>query len=131
MNIKNNDIQSNYKINLGGYTHSGKTAFYNRIFNNKFDPNTPTTARMAFSLKNRRISNISLSFYIWDSIRWASKYDSTVKNFLNESKGILLLFALNARQSFLSLDQCLNIIKGMNMNLLNVPILLLGTHADL
>ena len=94
MDIKNNDIRSRYKIYLGGDTYSGKTSFISRIIDNKFDLNTTSTVCSSYSPKDRRINNVSLSFDIWDSIRWDLRYEKLIKCLLKDSDGILLLFAL-------------------------------------
>ena len=120
-----------YKIILGGDSYSGKTTFLENILGNKsFMPGNSTYSIEYFNIE-RKIGNFLISFQIFDTPRWGEKYSYIINNYIIGSDGIFLLFALNKRKSFLSLNYCYEMINDVGINLLNVPILLLGNKEDL
>ena len=106
-----------FKINLGGDTNSGKTTFLDRIIFKSYKEGNLTTLSSTFFEIHKKVNNKLITFDVWDSVRWAGSFDSLVKNLLKGSKGILLLFALNVKNSFLSLDRCIDIINETDIDL--------------
>ena len=129
--INGKPYKFNFKINLGGDSHSGKTTFMDRIISKSYKEDISSTISGSFFTIRRKINKNIIEFDLWDSVGWAGSRDSLAKLFLKGTKGILLLFALNVRNSFLSLERCFDMINEVNINLQKVPILLLGTHQDL
>ena len=119
-----------YNIILGGDTYSGKTTFLGRILGKSYDTTMETTYIDKFSIK-REINNFSIYFNVFDTPCWNGRYSTVVEKYIPGSNGIILLFALNERKSFLALDYCYKLIIDNDIDLSKVPILLLGTKADL
>ena len=89
-----------------------------------------TTYIDKFSIK-REINNFFIYFNVFDTPCWNGRYSTVVEKYIPGSNGIILLFALNERKSFLALDYCYKLIIDNDIDLSKVPILLLGTKADL
>lgn len=118
-----------FKIVLGGDTVSGKTTYLYKLINEPIY-NLLTTLGNDFKIKKLRINNPKINFQIWDTCRWAGQYDHVIKYDIKQANGILLLFSLSDKKSFSNLDICVQLIKE-SLDITKIPILLLGTHADI
>ena len=126
------DEENNYfKILLGGDTISGKTTYFNQLLYNKYDDRITSSITCNYKEINLIIKNTKIYYNLWDTYRWAGQFDGLVKIFLKGTKGILLLFSLSYKSSFNNLDHCIRIMEEASLDLSNVPILLLGTGADI
>jgi small GTP-binding protein len=129
--FKIDEADKTYKICLGGFSGSGKTCFAYRIQNDKFDDCTGTAGMSAwFQVKKKIINNLKIIFNIWDIPGWR-KRPGMVKFYLEGSDGVILLFSIIERNSFLALDECYELIEKAISDLSNFPILLIGTNCDI
>ena len=109
--FKIDEADKTYKICLGGFSGSGKTCFALRIKNDKFDDCTGTAGMSAwFQVKKKIINNLKIIFNIWDIPGWR-KSPGMVKFYLKGSDGVILLFSIIERNSFLALDECYELIE--------------------
>ena len=82
-----------FKIVLGGDTNAGKTSYFERLMEHKYDENTPCTLGLDFSKINLEIKNLKICFTIFDTTSWVGVHNGLIKFCLKESNGILLLFS--------------------------------------
>ena len=134
--ISNNDIiykpikyDISFKIILGGDTYSGKTSYINQLDYRSIQ-NAPSTITSDKLAKYININDLSLCFMIWDGPRWVGRFDSIIKINIKNTDGFFLLFSLYEQSSFDNIDICIKLIKETLLDISNIPILLLGTHAD-
>ena len=121
--------QQKYKIIIGGTLYCSKTAYFNRLFDNTFDPNAQGSD-LGYRYANLRIDDLILKFETWDTVHWAGKFNPFVKVHITEANGFLLLFNLNNKENFNNLKKCYNLIKENISDLSKIHILLLEIHSD-
>ena len=91
------------KMILLGESGVGKTSIIKRYLDEEFDLNESSSLSMTYVGKDLEINNQKIRLNIWDTIG-QEKYRSLSKLFLNETKIVILVYAINAKQSFIELE---------------------------
>ena len=98
------------KMILLGESGVGKTSIIKRYLDEEFDSNEASSLSMTYVGKDLEINNQKIKLNIWDTIG-QEKYRSLSKLFLNETKIVILVYAINAKQSFVELEYWYNLYK--------------------
>ena len=118
------------KITILGSSSVGKTSIIKRYIENKFDEtSTGATIVGTFHVKRIKIDPFTeANLQIWDTAG-QELYRSLAKNYLHDSKGVLVVFDLTNEKSFEELDSWLEDINNTVSE--NVPKILVGNKSDL
>ena len=134
----NNDIQIlsedystfdyNFKIIIIGDQSVGKSALTNKALKEDFDINYKATVGFEFYLMNLKFKNNIIRLQIWDTCG-QEIYRSLISNFYRGASIAVLVYAINDRQSFSSLDEWIKQIKENGSP--DVKFFLIGNKKDL
>ncbi len=117
------------KITILGSSSVGKTSIIKRYIQNKFETSTEATIVGTFHAKKIKIDPFTeANLQIWDTAG-QELYRSLAKNYLHDSKGVLVVFDLTNEKSFEELDSWLEDINNTVSE--NVPKILVGNKSDL
>jgi len=114
-----------YKIILGGASGSGKTTFING--DSFYDANDFFHIGVSFKLIECTANDDSYLMQIWD-LKALNRFNFLFNGFCKGAKGAILTFDLSDKESFVELDSWIKII---HENSLDIPIILVGTKAEL
>jgi small GTP-binding protein len=118
--------ESYLKIIVAGEADVGKTALVNRYSTGRFD--IPETIGIGFSSKAEKSAEHGrFKFSILD-MAGEERFRFILPEVCKGAKGIMLLFDLSDPKSFRNLGEWVDLIREC---LQNVPILLIGSKADL
>ncbi len=121
-----------FKIVIVGEEGTGKTAFINRYLNGQYQPRTIKTIGVNFHIKKVIYDNILNILLIWE-IGGAEKFQSFYEHTIQDAKGAMILIDLS--QSTINYNDLLFTLLKYEKMLrnydTNLPILLVGTKADL
>ena len=98
------------KIILLGEPGVGKTSIINRYINNEYNEDSPSTYGSSFTTKVVIKDNRKYFVNVWDT-SGQEKYRSVTNLFINGSNIVILVYAINSKQSFEGLDYWYNTIK--------------------
>jgi len=115
------------KIIIAGNASVGKTTLLKRYIEGIFLKNSKMTIGVEHYAKEIEISNYFCKMQLWDlggQDRFRYILDFAIKG----AHGALLLFDITNYSSFISIDKWVKLLRSENDNL---PILLVGTKADL
>ena len=98
------------KIILLGEPGVGKTSIINRYINNEYNEDSPSTYGSSFTTKVVIKDNIKYFVNVWDT-SGQEKYRSVTNLFINGSNIVILVYAINSKQSFEGLEYWYNTIK--------------------
>ena len=123
------DYNINIKIILVGDSSVGKSTFYNKLIgNNNYYP-TPTIGVDYTSLYKEYNGN-KKKICIWDTAG-QEKFMSIIRSYFKNVAGIILMFDLSRYETYINLQNWINIINDENTCNHNHPILLIGNKSDL
>ena len=91
------------KVILLGETGVGKTNLIRAATDKVFDPNTEATLASTHCERRIQVDNKSYQYFLWDTIG-QEKYRALSKLYINNSKIILIVFAINHKESFEQID---------------------------
>ena len=134
MNIINKNNKDKIKrtyISLAtlGNSNVGKTNIINNFLGLEFSEKNLTTIGIDFKIKNVILENNSkLKVKIWDTAG-QERFRSMAFSFLKNIQGILLIYDLTDKSSFLSIDKWISNLEN-NLDMKNVPIILVGNKND-
>jgi small GTP-binding protein len=134
MNVTNKNNKDKIKrtyISLAtlGNSNVGKTNIINNFLGLQFTDKNITTIGIDFKIKNVILENNSkLKVKIWDTAG-QERFRSMAFNFLKNIQGILLIYDLTDKSSFLSIDKWISNLEN-NLDMKNVPIILVGNKND-
>ena len=120
-----NDI----KIILLGDAGVGKTSIINRYYKNKFEVNNMSTIGSTFVIKEVKRDNITYRLNIWDT-SGQEKYRSVTKLFVQGAKIIILVFAIDNKESFNILDFWHKSILEISEGEENIVLAIIGNKSD-
>ena len=131
----NIDLENSCSLILLGSQNVGKTNFLTRYDSNYFNPIITTTVGINTGIKVLKINNKNIyKLTIWDTAG-QERFRSIPEKYFKKADGVLVLFDLNNRESFLDLADWLKIIKEFQGNEKqeneNIIIYLLGNKIDL
>ena len=118
-----------YKVVLAGEGAVGKTTLTQRFLTGEFIGDTLMTLGVAFYVHKVKIENEEITLQIWDlggqeQFRSMGVFDRYIKG----ANGVILAFDLTRMRTLLSLSEWKELI---NNNAGNIPVILIGTKADL
>ena len=117
------------KITILGSSSVGKTSIIKRYIQNEFETSTEATIVGTYHVKKIKIDPFTeANLQIWDTAG-QELYRSLAKNYLRDSKGVLIVFDLTNEKSFEELDSWLEDINNTVSE--NVPKILVGNKSDL
>ncbi|CAD8136030.1 unnamed protein product [Paramecium pentaurelia] len=116
------------KILLLGNSGVGKTQILLRYSENNFRTGYMCTIGVDFKIKKLQVDEKVVKMQIWDTAG-QERYQTLTQNFYKGAMGILLVFALNNKDSLKDIDKWMNQIKQhTNENIIKV---LIGNKADI
>ena len=95
--------ESEIKVILLGETGVGKTNLIRVATGEDFNPNSSSNVTNTYSEGDTVVNNKKYKYFLWDTAG-QEKYRSMNKLFINGSKIILIVFAINSRKSFEEID---------------------------
>ena len=124
-----NEESTSFKIIILGNGHVGKTSYILRFCDNKFDDNSLTT--IGIDTKNKYIKrrNKKIELNIWDTAG-QDRFKALAKNSVKGADGVILMYAVNDRQSFNGIKYWLKNIRDI-LNFENIGIIIVGNKCEL
>jgi small GTP-binding protein len=117
-----------HKIVLVGSSGVGKTCILQRLIDNTFQADAPTTVGVEFKPYHIQVENEQpVRLNIWDTAG-QERFRSVSKAYFRHAVGALLVFALSDRDSFNELDQWLADLHHLASP--KAAIVLVGNKAD-
>jgi small GTP-binding protein len=117
-----------FKVVLVGDINVGKTSILNKYINKRFSKEHRATISIEFKIKTIKINSTTIcDLKIWDTCG-DEKYFSITKNYFRDSQGIILVYDITSKKSFLDLSKWLDLIKQIEGN---SNIILVGNKNDL
>lgn len=117
-----------YKVVIIGDSSSGKTSILLRFAENTFKSYHDST--IGVDLKARYITSgdTTIKLYIWDTAG-QERFRSIIKTYYEQAAGIILVFDLNNRESFLNLTYWIRELSEVGKD--KCPMILVGNKCDL
>ena len=111
MNIKTNENQQNnnpkeevqyssYKVLLLGNSYVGKTCILLRFSEDTFNENYDVTIGLNYRIKLMNVENTTVKMQIWDT-SGEEKFKAIAKNFYRGAHGVLLVYDICSKNSFI------------------------------
>lgn len=123
-----------FKFIIVGDSNVGKSCLLLRYINNYFNDKKDSTVGVEFGYKLIEINDnnnniIPIKLHIWDTAGQES-FKSITRSYYRASAGVILVYDITVRESFINIISWLNEIKNHNIN--NDPIItLIGNKIDL
>ena len=119
-----------FKVILIGDSGVGKTSLLNRYMDKEFSNNIPCTISADFKIKSIQINPLtSAQIAIWDTCG-QEKFRAITKQYFKDAHGIILVFDVSDRRSFLDLNNWLDEIQNNSIKD-DASIVLVGNKIDL
>lgn len=115
------------KILLLGNTTVGKSSFFLRYFDNKYNSSSVVTVGVDYKVKTILINNTKIKLNIWDTAG-QDRFKSITKSYYKGADGVLLIFDLTSNRSFLDVSQWISQIKEYSEE--RTRIVLVGNKCD-
>ena len=128
-NKKNSNGINEIKIILLGEAGVGKTSIILRYYKNKFETNTITTIGSTFVIKELQRGNTTYRLNIWDT-SGQEKYRSFTKLFVQGAKIIILVYAVDNKESFNILDFWYKSVLEISEGEENIVLAIIGNKID-
>ena len=116
------------KVILLGDSGVGKTNIILRYIKGEFNSNSITTIGTTFAIKELKRNNITYNLNVWDTTGQEA-YRAVTKLFIQGAKIIILVYSINKKNSFESLDYWYNAIKELCGN--DIILAIVGNKVDL
>ena len=129
--INNEDIGKydySYKIIVIGDSGVGKSCLTNRASKERFSSDYSPTLGFEFRTFSTNVENKIVKLQIWDTCG-QEVYRSLITNFYRNSHLAMLVYSIDSKNSFVSLNQWLKEVK-INSNP-DIKIILIGNKSDL
>ena len=127
---KNNEITSikSYKVLLLGNSYVGKTCILLRFSEDSFNENYELTIGLNYRIKTLNIDNNPIKMQIWDT-SGEEKFKAIAKNFYRGAHGVLLIYDICEKNSFLDVrDWIEQIVENTDND--NMVMILCGNKCD-
>jgi len=124
----NADYDEMAKIILIGDTNTGKTSFVKRFVDETYDESTPATIASDFMTKKILVDGRTIKLQIWD-VAGLEKLRSVIPAYYRGARGIILLYDISNKDSFLNLDRWLEQIETHAAA--NAKVIIIGHKSDL
>ena len=106
------DEENAIKIILLGEAGVGKTNLINVFFGKEFSLNTTSTATSYYMEGEYKYNKKKYCYNIWDTAG-QEQYRSLNKLFIKDTKIVLLVYAINAKETFEQIDFWVNYVKDI------------------
>ena len=117
-----------YKFVLVGDKNVGKTSYLDNLVGNSYVNIYRPTLGVDFYTKSITLhDNIVIKTHIWDTAG-DDKFGQIIKGYYLGTAGIIVMFDITNRQSFINVDMWVNKIKNINKDV--IPIFLIGSKLD-
>nr|XP_060632141.1 EF-hand calcium-binding domain-containing protein 4B [Anolis sagrei ordinatus] len=116
-----------FKIIFVGESSVGKTSFLRRVCEDRFSSGTAATVGVDYSVKTIAVDNRRIVLQLWDTAG-QERYRSITKQFFRKADGVIVMYDITARETFMAVKQWLVSIEEATGE--NIPILLLGNKTD-
>ncbi|XP_057314947.1 uncharacterized protein LOC130656140 [Hydractinia symbiolongicarpus] len=118
-----------YKALVVGESSVGKTALVRRYKNpDKKLPNLLPTIGIDYRTVDMVIDGLRVRVQLWDTVG-QERYRTMTKNFFRGAKGVLLLFDVTNRNSFVLIEEWVSSLKSFNLD--KEEVFLIGNKIDL
>jgi small GTP-binding protein len=126
------DDENNYdlivKVVLLGETSVGKTNLLFRYTLDKFKTDVKATIGLDFVSEEKKIDGRNIKAQFWDTAG-QEKYKTIARSYYKIADGILLVYDVTRRETFLKIQDWINDIKENCSK--SIPIMLVGNKTDL
>ncbi|XP_006891363.1 PREDICTED: EF-hand calcium-binding domain-containing protein 4B [Elephantulus edwardii] len=116
-----------FKIVLVGNSSVGKTSFLRRFCEDRFSPGTAATVGIDYRVKTVKVDDSQVALQLWDTAG-QERYRCITQQFFRKADGVIVMYDLTAKQSFLSVRQWLSSVEEAVGD--HIPVLLLGNKID-
>ena len=117
-----------YKILLIGDANTGKTSILNVYKNDMFYDNEVSTIGVEFMIKYIDFNGEKLKLQIWDTAG-QERFKSITSSYYRGSDGVIIIFDISNRQSFINIKKWIQEIDKYTDN--NLQKILIGNKFDL
>lgn len=116
-----------FKIVFVGNSSVGKTSFLGRFCDGRFSPGSAATVGIDYRVKTVRVDDSRVAVQLWDTAG-QERYRCITQQFFRKADGVVVMYDLTARQSFLDVRQWLSSVEEAVGD--RIPILLLANKID-
>ncbi|KAG8509136.1 EF-hand calcium-binding domain-containing protein 4B [Galemys pyrenaicus] len=116
-----------FKIVFVGNSSVGKTSFLRRFCEDRFSPGMAATVGIDYRVKTVCVDDSQVALQLWDTAG-QERYRCITQQFFRKADGVIVMYDLTARQSFLSVRQWLSSVEEAVGD--HLPVLLLGNKID-
>ena len=126
--ISQSDNFINFKLIIIGDAGVGKSSLLKRAVKNIFEDNYQATIGFEFLLMHFQVNDLKIKFQIWDTCG-QEMYRSLVQGFYHNTSLALLVYDINKKPTFESLDIWLKDLKQHTEQ--DLPVFIVGNKNDL
>ncbi|XP_070263674.1 EF-hand calcium-binding domain-containing protein 4B [Myotis yumanensis] len=116
-----------FKIVFVGNSAVGKTSFLRRFCDDRFSPGMTATVGIDYRVKMVHVGDSQVALQLWDTAG-QERYRCITQQFFRKADGVIVMYDLTAKQSFLSVRQWLSTVEEAVGD--RIPVLLLGNKID-
>ncbi|KAM9684633.1 EF-hand calcium-binding domain-containing protein 4B isoform 3-T6 [Dama dama] len=116
-----------FKIVFVGNSSVGKTSFLGRFCDGRFSPGSAATVGIDYRVKTVCVDGSRVAVQLWDTAG-QERYRCITQQFFRKADGVVVMYDLTARQSFLDVRQWLSSVEEAVGD--RIPVLLLGNKID-
>lgn len=116
-----------FKIVFVGNSSVGKTSFLRRFCEDRFSPGMAATVGIDYRVKTVSVDDSQVALQLWDTAG-QERYRCITQQFFRKADGVIVMYDLTAKQSFLSVRQWLSSVEEAVGD--HLPVLLLGNKID-
>ncbi|XP_055465445.1 EF-hand calcium-binding domain-containing protein 4B isoform X2 [Psammomys obesus] len=100
-----------FKIVFVGDSAVGKTSFLRRICEARFSSGMAATVGIDYRVKTVTVDNAQVALQLWDTAG-QERYRCVAQQFFRKADGVVVMYDLTAKQSFLSIRRWLSSVEG-------------------
>lgn len=127
--VSSERINYTFKVIMVGDVGIGKTSVIKRYIKGYFEESYKCTLNAEFEVKKINLDAMTaVDLTIWDT-SGSEKYRSLTRNYFRDAQGILLMYDISSRDTFLSLSKWIKDIKD-NVDIQKCVIYLVGNKND-
>ncbi|XP_007935263.1 EF-hand calcium-binding domain-containing protein 4B [Orycteropus afer afer] len=116
-----------FKIVFVGNSSVGKTSFLRQFCEDRFSPGMTATVGIDYRVKMVNVDDSQVALQLWDTAG-QERYRCITQQFFRKADGVIVMYDLTAKQSFLSVRQWLSSVEEAVGDC--IPVLLLGNKID-
>ncbi|XP_054941399.1 EF-hand calcium-binding domain-containing protein 4B isoform X2 [Physeter macrocephalus] len=116
-----------FKLVFVGNSSVGKTSFLSRFCDGRLSPGSAATVGIDYRVKTVRVDDTRVALQLWDTAG-QERYRCITRQFFRKADGVVVMYDLTARQSFLAVRPWLSSVEEAVGD--RIPVLLLGNKVD-